>query len=178
MSPLVAGGTTSLLTNRQGGMNSIRSTPTPPPHGYVIGNRGWSAVCLRPTPPLRPCLALGSSPNGPYSRYSRKPMSYKEDGLILDVIEAYCSVAKPRSTVNSVNVTDGPRSEINKAIPEAINMLQSKLNILEYNVAALTFQLSEEKEARYALQKIVKNYLTVNSKDFDSIEWPTLESNI
>lgn len=78
----------------------------------------------------------------------------------------------------SVNVTDGPKSDINKAIPEAINLLQSKLNILEYNVAALSSQLSEEKEARCALQTIVKSYLTTNSKDFDSIEWPTMESNI
>lgn len=101
MSPLVAGGPTSQTSNRQGGMNSIRSTPTPPPHGNINNNRGWSSICLRPTPPLRPCLALGSTPNGPYSRYSRKPMSYKEDGLILEVIEGYCSVTKPRSTVNS-----------------------------------------------------------------------------
>ncbi|KAJ8917558.1 hypothetical protein NQ315_005607 [Exocentrus adspersus] len=176
MSPLVAGGPTSLTNSRQGG--SIRSTPTPPPHGHATNNRGWSAICLRPTPPLRPCLALGSTPNGPYSRYSRKPMSYKEDGLILEVIEAYCSVTKPRSTVNSVNVTDGPKSDINKAIPEAINLLQSKLNILEYNVAALSSQISEEKEARCALQTIVKNYLTTNSKDFEDIPWPTMESNI
>lgn len=173
MSPLVAGGPTSLTNNRQGGINSIRSTPTPPPHGNANNNRVWSSICLRPTPPLRPCLALGSTPNGPYSRYSRKPMTYKEDGLILEVIEAYCSATKPRSTVNSVNVTDGPKSDINKAIPEAINLLQSKLNILEYNVAALSSQLSEEKEARFALQTIVKNYLTTNCKDFDSIEWPT-----
>ncbi|KAJ8970689.1 hypothetical protein NQ314_001070 [Rhamnusium bicolor] len=101
MSPLVAGGTTNQINNRHGGMNNVRSTPTPPPHGNTNNNRGWSSICLRPTPPLRPCLALGSSPNGPYSRYSRKPMTYKEDGLILDVIEAYCSLTKPRSTVNS-----------------------------------------------------------------------------
>lgn len=99
-SPVIAGSATNQQNNRHQGAN-VRSTPTPPPHGFVSNNRVWSSFCLRPTPPLRPCLALGSSPNGPYSRYSRKPTSYKEDGLILDVIEAYCSIAKPRSTVNS-----------------------------------------------------------------------------
>ncbi|KAG5898985.1 hypothetical protein JTB14_004704 [Gonioctena quinquepunctata] len=177
MSPLVAGGVTNHHNNRQGGGNTRSSTPTSQ-LGITGPNRGWSSVCLRPTPPLRPCLALGTSPNGPYSRYSRKPMSYKEDALILDVIEAYCSVTKPRSTVNSVNVTEGSKSDFNKAIPEAIQQLQSKLSILEYNVAALTSQLGDEKEARCALQSIVKKFLTASSKEYDSIEWPTMESNI
>lgn len=97
MSPLVAGGQTS---------SRLRSTPTPPPHGAAPRA---PAFCLRPTPPLRPCLALGSTPNGPYSRYSRKPTSYKEDGLILEVIEAYCSLAKPRSTVNSGRLRENER---------------------------------------------------------------------
>lgn len=71
------------------------------PHGISKGP-SWSAVCLRPTAPLRPCLALGAAPGGPYQRYNtRRPTTYKEDGQILDVIEAYCSLGKPRSTVNS-----------------------------------------------------------------------------
>lgn len=77
-----------------------------------------------------------------------------------------------------MNVTDGSKSDINKLLPEAVQQLQSKLSMFEYNLSALTTQLSEEKEARCALQKIVKNYLVSNSKEFDNIEWPTLESNI
>lgn len=80
--------------------------------------------------------------------------------------------------VLTVNVTDGSKSDINKLLPEAVQQLQSKLSIFEYNLSALTSQLSEEKEARCALQKIVKNYLVSNSKDFENIEWPTIESNI
>lgn len=77
-----------------------------------------------------------------------------------------------------MNVTDGTKSDINKLLPEAVQQLQSKLSIFEYNLSALTSQLSEEKEARCTLQKIVKNYLVSNSKDFENIEWPTIESNI
>lgn len=77
-----------------------------------------------------------------------------------------------------MNVTDGTKSDINKLLPEAVQQLQSKLSVLEYNFSALTSQLEEEKEARCALQKIVKNYLVSNSKEFESIEWPTIESNI
>lgn len=77
-----------------------------------------------------------------------------------------------------MNVTDGSKSDITKLLPEAVHQLQSKLSIIEYNLSALTSQLSEEKEARCALQNIVKNYLVSSSKEFENIEWPTLESNI
>lgn len=76
-----------------------------------------------------------------------------------------------------MNVTDGSKSDINKLLPEAVQQLQSKLSIFEYNLSALTSQLTEEKEARCTLQKIVKS-LVVNSKEFEHIEWPTIESNI
>lgn len=89
---------TSPVAARGGATSPARliSVPTPPPHG--VTSKGWSATCLRPSPPLRPCLALGLSP---YSRPSHKLISYKEDGLILDIIEAYCCTVKPRHTVHS-----------------------------------------------------------------------------
>lgn len=183
MTPLISGSGTNIPSNHQR-QGSVRSTTSLSSSSHNIAtanaqNRGWSAVCLRPTPPLRPCLALGTSPNGPYARYSsRRPMSYKEDGFILDVIEAYCSVMKPRSTVNSVNVSDASKSELGKVIPEAIQQLQSKISILEYNVTALTSQLADEQKARSALQHVVKNYLMSTSSDFEKIQWPTIESNI
>lgn len=129
MSPLVAAAaaaattTGNIITNSSSSSscptgstnNAQHSTPPPPPlHATLINNnnnnnnRGWSASCLRPSPPLRPCLALGlavnnySSPSSsPSSCSGRKPTSYREDALILDVIEAYCCAAKPRNTVNS-----------------------------------------------------------------------------
>lgn len=165
-----------------GAARSLRcSSPLAPPHGISRG-QSWSAVYLRPTPPLRPCLALGAAPGGPYQRYnSRRPTSYKEDGMILDVIEAYCSLGKPRSTVNSVNVLDGSKSELSKSIPEAVNLLQSKYNVLEYKVAALAAQLNEEREARTVLQNIVRDHMVGSQKSFkelDGVQWPALESNI
>lgn len=100
MSPVVATG----INNRQIGStnNNLHSTPPVPSHGTSNSSK-WSASCLRPAPPLRPCLALGVTPNGSNNAaYStRRPMTYKEDSMILDVIEAYCSAVKPRNTVNS-----------------------------------------------------------------------------
>lgn len=84
-----------------GSLNESRLTPTPPSHGTLNNNRGWSASCLRPAPPLSPCLALGSTPNGPPFRINRKSTMYKEDALILEVIEAYCSTGRNRSTADS-----------------------------------------------------------------------------
>ncbi|XP_023023049.1 rho guanine nucleotide exchange factor 7 isoform X2 [Leptinotarsa decemlineata] len=134
-SPLVAGGVTNHHSNRQGGINTRSSTPTPQlHHGTTVSSRGWSSICLRPTPPLRPCLALGTSPNGPYSRYSRKPMSYKEDGLILDVIEAYCSVTKLRSTVNSVELLTGGNVQMHDKIARShrssLDLIRSSSTII------------------------------------------------
>ncbi|CAG9813967.1 unnamed protein product [Phaedon cochleariae] len=120
MSPLVARGPTAPLTSPPPNRHQAapRST-TPSPHSRPAPSStradwssgcpapsstraGWSSVRLRPTPPLRPCFALGATPNGPYSRGGRQPTSYKEDGLILDVIEVYCSAMKARGAVNSV----------------------------------------------------------------------------
>lgn len=184
-SPLISAQSSNSISSTSGGNArglSLRcSSPPPPPHGVSRGP-SWSAVFLRPTPPLRPCLALGAAPGGPYQRYSsRRPTTYKEDGMILDVIEAYCSLGKPRSTVNSVNVVDGPKSELSKTLPDAVNLLQSKYSVLEYKVAALAAQLNEEREARSVLQNIVRDHLMTSQKSFkesDSIQWPALESNI
>lgn len=101
MSPLMP--TRGMSTSSRQGvtLNESRLTPTPPSHGTLNNNKGWSVSCLRPAPPLSPCLALGSTPNGSPLRINRKSTMYKEDALILEVIEAYCSTGKNRSTVNS-----------------------------------------------------------------------------
>lgn len=105
MSPLVAAGS-PVSSRTVGSTNSNPRHSTPPPMHVPLNNNnnnsnGWSASCLRPPPPLRPCLALGITPNTSSSCSGRKPTTYKEDAMILDVIEAYCSAVKPRSTVNS-----------------------------------------------------------------------------
>lgn len=65
-------------------------------HSVLNNNTGWSATCLRPSPPLRPCLALGSSPHGSPLRCAKLPL-HDEDAKILQVIEAYCTSVKPKN---------------------------------------------------------------------------------
>uniref|UniRef100_A0AAR2J398 Rho guanine nucleotide exchange factor (GEF) 7a n=1 Tax=Pygocentrus nattereri TaxID=42514 RepID=A0AAR2J398_PYGNA len=83
----------------------------------------WSLSCLRPAPPLRPSAALcykedlSKSPKSmkkllPKRKPERKPsdeefalrkstVALEEDAQILKVIEAYCTSAKTRQTLNS-----------------------------------------------------------------------------
>ncbi|XP_053273114.1 rho guanine nucleotide exchange factor 7 isoform X3 [Pleuronectes platessa] len=83
----------------------------------------WSLSCLRPAPPLRPCAApcikedMSKSPKNmkkllPKRKPERKPSeedftvrkstaALEEDAQILKVIEAYCTSAKTRQTLNS-----------------------------------------------------------------------------
>ncbi|XP_042260978.1 rho guanine nucleotide exchange factor 7-like isoform X2 [Thunnus albacares] len=83
----------------------------------------WSLSCLRPAPPLRPSAALSNkddmskSPKNmkkllPKRKPERKPSeedftvrkstaALEEDAQILKVIEAYCTSAKTRQTLNS-----------------------------------------------------------------------------
>ncbi|KAH1001454.1 hypothetical protein HUJ04_005474 [Dendroctonus ponderosae] len=110
-SPLVSAPSPNLtpIPQLRGSRGPTPRSSSPPvlPHGLPRG-QNWSAVCLRPTAPLRPCLALGAAPGGPYQRYnSRRATTYKEDGQILDVIEAYCTLGKPRCTLTSVEVLTG-----------------------------------------------------------------------
>lgn len=107
MSPLVAAAPQA-SKNQTGGTNSLHSTlPTLPSHGTLNNNCSWSASCLRPSPPLLPCFVLTANPNNSSSaaRFHRKPMSYKDDSTILDIIEAYCSAMRPRNTVHSGKLT-------------------------------------------------------------------------
>ncbi|XP_021380047.1 rho guanine nucleotide exchange factor 7-like isoform X4 [Mizuhopecten yessoensis] len=68
----------------------------------------WSTSCLRPSPPLRQHLickeeVIRSPRMGrkPVRRKPDDPRTMEEDALILKVIEAYCTSAKTRHTVNS-----------------------------------------------------------------------------
>jgi hypothetical protein len=78
----------------------------------------------------------------------------------------------------TVDVTNWSKTDSNKNLIDAVQVLQSKLSILEYNVSALSSELSEEKSMRCALQTILKNYLASSYKDYDNIEWPAMENKI
>uniref|UniRef100_A0A674PQJ2 Osteoclast-stimulating factor 1 n=1 Tax=Takifugu rubripes TaxID=31033 RepID=A0A674PQJ2_TAKRU len=99
--------------------NSLTWGPLEPPSTQ----KPWSLSCLRPAPPLRPSAAhcqkedLSKSPKNmkkllPKRKPERKPSeedftvrkstaALEEDAQILKVIEAYCTSAKTRQTLNS-----------------------------------------------------------------------------
>ncbi|KAF4525620.1 hypothetical protein B566_EDAN001219 [Ephemera danica] len=90
--------------------------PSPPPHQVaqkpsphrglstpLLG--GWSLSCLRPAPPLKAGLGIGSlvqdQNNQTRGNRRRDERSFEEDAQILGVIEAYCLSSKTRHTLNS-----------------------------------------------------------------------------
>uniref|UniRef100_A0A3Q3WEV0 Osteoclast-stimulating factor 1 n=1 Tax=Mola mola TaxID=94237 RepID=A0A3Q3WEV0_MOLML len=99
------------------------SSPTWGPLEPPSTPKPWSMSCLRPAPPLRPSAALAQkedlskSPKNmkkllPKRKPERKPSEedltarkstavLEEDAEILKVIEAYCTSAKTRQTLNS-----------------------------------------------------------------------------
>ncbi|XP_046677007.1 rho guanine nucleotide exchange factor 7 isoform X3 [Homalodisca vitripennis] len=89
--------------------------PQPPPHNSMVSgsniNRPWSVSCLRPSPPLR-FRDDKSSRN--FKKTSER--GFDEDAQILRVIEAYCTSAKTRYTVNSVDL-----SRLDLLPPQACN---------------------------------------------------------
>lgn len=84
--------------------SQVNRSPSSLAHQSVLNNNlGWSAICLRPSPPVR-LLALGSNntPHGsPLNRstnyINNKLPLHDEDSKILQVIEAYCSSVKPKN---------------------------------------------------------------------------------
>ncbi|XP_045521532.1 rho guanine nucleotide exchange factor 7 isoform X3 [Pieris brassicae] len=85
--------------------------------GATYSNKGWSITCLRPAPPLRPqSFSVGSDenigPTHPYAPHQRKSNSYEEDALILKVIEAYCTSARCRNAVSSVECGHFPLGKV------------------------------------------------------------------
>lgn len=73
---------------------------------------------------------------------------------------------------------DGSTPDSEKNFSESIKVLKNQVKNLEINLNAISSQLTEERTARYALQAIIKHHVLSNYKDFDTIEWPTIESNI
>ncbi|KAG5283106.1 hypothetical protein AALO_G00038380 [Alosa alosa] len=66
----------------------------------------WSLSCLRPAPPLRPSCYnsaqdLSKSPKSMKKLLPKRTAALEEDAQILKVIEAYCTSAKTRQTLNS-----------------------------------------------------------------------------
>ncbi|XP_072936575.1 uncharacterized protein [Epargyreus clarus] len=146
--------------------------------GSNYSNKGWSVTCLRPAPPLRPqSFTVGSDenigPTHPYAPHQRKSNSYEEDALILKVIEAYCTSARCRNAVSSVDCghfslecdDESPmsiealvrspslpiHSTSNHGSPSLwtiVMRLQNEVKTLKLDVKNLQLQLNEEKQER------------------------------
>ncbi|XP_060078738.1 rho guanine nucleotide exchange factor 7-like isoform X6 [Ylistrum balloti] len=161
----------------------------------------WSTSCLRPSPPLRQHLIckeeairsprMGRKPvrRKPVRTHSQDEYDYKckwrqydprtmeEDAVILKVIEAYCTSAKTRHTVNSslltsphvliaeeekIIVDEGDPSTIQeKTLVDTVYSLRDQVKNLEQEQKKIKRELEEETKARKRLEtkfhKALKN---------------------
>ncbi|KAM6892750.1 rho guanine nucleotide exchange factor 7b isoform 1-T1 [Lycodopsis pacificus] len=161
----------------------------------------WSLSCLRPAPPLRPSAALclkedmSKSPKNmkkllPKRKPDRKPSeedftvrkstaALEEDAQILKVIEAYCTSAKTRQTLNSSSsrkdvhmlfpeeekiIVEETRSNGQTVVEErslvdTVYSLKDEIQGLKQDNKRMKRTLEEEQRARKELDKIVRRVL-------------------
>ncbi|XP_061571426.1 rho guanine nucleotide exchange factor 7b isoform X2 [Cololabis saira] len=161
----------------------------------------WSQSCLRPAPPLRPSAALcfkedmSKSPKNmkkllPKRKPERKPSeedfgvrkstaALEEDAQILKVIEAYCTSAKTRQTLNSrssrkdVQVlfpeeekiiveetrSNGQTVVEERSLVDTVYSLKDEVQELKQDNKRMKKTLEEEQRARKELERIVRRVL-------------------
>uniref|UniRef100_A0A8I3WZ52 Rho guanine nucleotide exchange factor 7 n=1 Tax=Callithrix jacchus TaxID=9483 RepID=A0A8I3WZ52_CALJA len=162
----------------------------------------WSLSCLRPAPPLRPSAALcykedlSKSPKTmkkllPKRKPERKPSdeefasrkstaALEEDAQILKVIEAYCTSAKTRQTLNSSSRKESapqvllPEEEKiiveetksngqtvieEKSLVDTVYALKDEVQELRQDNKKMKKSLEEEQRARKDLEKLVRRVL-------------------
>ncbi|XP_049723612.1 rho guanine nucleotide exchange factor 7 isoform X4 [Elephas maximus indicus] len=162
----------------------------------------WSLSCLRPAPPLRPSAALcykedlSKSPKTmkkllPKRKPERKPSdeefalrkstaALEEDAQILKVIEAYCTSAKTRQTLNSSSrkesapqvllpeeekiIVEETRSNgqtviEEKSLVDTVYALKDEVQELRQDNKKMKKSLEEEQRARKDLEKLVRKVL-------------------
>ncbi|AWO95713.1 putative rho guanine nucleotide exchange factor 7 isoform 2 [Scophthalmus maximus] len=169
----------------------------------------WSLSCLRPAPPLRPSAALcykedmSKSPKNmkkllPKRKPERKPSeedftvrkstaALEEDAQILKVIEAYCTSAKTRQTLNS----SSSRKDVHMLFPEeekiiveetksngqtvveerslvdTVYSLKDEVQELKQDNKRMKRTLEEEQRARKELERVIRRVL----KSMDDPTW-------
>ncbi|XP_043105667.1 rho guanine nucleotide exchange factor 7a isoform X1 [Puntigrus tetrazona] len=170
----------------------------------------WSLSCLRPAPPLRPSAALcykedlSKSPKTmkkllPKRKPERKPsdeefalrkstVALEEDAQILKVIEAYCTSAKTRQTLNSRQWKDASPALIvpgeekfsvdelksngqtlpEKSLVDVVYALRDEVQELKQDYKKVKKSLEEEQRARKDLERIVRKMLkNINDPTWD-----------
>ncbi|KAG0722696.1 Rho guanine nucleotide exchange factor 7 [Chionoecetes opilio] len=143
----------------------------------------WSLSCLRPSPPLRPGLSLREEKRN--QRYTKRKDDkwHEDDALILRVIEAYCTSAKTRYTVNST-LLDSPQVLIaeeekiiveetrgnevvmeEKSLVDTVYALKDQVATLLREHQSLKKAFETEQLATRQLRSLVKQHLLPNRDD-------------
>uniref|UniRef100_T1J452 Rho guanine nucleotide exchange factor 7 n=1 Tax=Strigamia maritima TaxID=126957 RepID=T1J452_STRMM len=153
--------------------------------------RVWTMSCLRPAAPLRPCLALGvkdepnSRSNSTRSLRKKDDRSHDDDTHVLRVIEAYCTSAKTRYTVNSalldfpqvliaeeekiiIEETSGCEAVMEeKSLVDTVYALKDQVKELKQETSSLAKCLAEEKKARQHLENVFRKHGIITATDVD-----------
>ncbi|CAL1582032.1 unnamed protein product [Knipowitschia caucasica] len=167
----------------------------------------WSLSCLRPAPPLRPSAALcykedlSKSPKSvkkllpkrkPERKQSEEEFSLRkstaaleEDAQILKVIEAYCTSAKTRQTLNSrlqknaglhviIPADDkdpsrnGQSRSEEKSLVDIVYSLRDEVQGLKQDTKKMKRSMEEEQKARKDIEKVVRRVLkSINDPSWD-----------
>ncbi|XP_066435861.1 rho guanine nucleotide exchange factor 7 isoform X2 [Eleutherodactylus coqui] len=193
--------------SHHGTPHSINWSPLEPPKT----SKPWSLSCLRPAPPLRPSAALcykedlSKSPKTmkkllPKRKPERKPSdeefalrkstaALEEDAQILKVIEAYCTSAKTRQTLNSSSrkesapqvllpeeekiIVEETRSNgqtviEEKSLVDTVYALKDEVQELRQDSKKMKKSLEEEQRARKELEKLIRKVLkNMNDPSWD-----------
>ncbi|XP_036419313.1 rho guanine nucleotide exchange factor 7b isoform X1 [Colossoma macropomum] len=171
----------------------------------------WSLSCLRPAPPLKPSAALSYKEDLSKSPKSMKKLLHKrkperkpsdeefavrkstaaleEDAQILKVIEAYCTSAKTRQTLNSSSrkesgphmlfpeeekiiveetKSNGQTVTEERSLVDTVYALRDEVQELKQDNKRMKRTLEEEQKARKELEKIVRRVLkSMNDPSWD-----------
>uniref|UniRef100_A0AAR2IWA4 Rho guanine nucleotide exchange factor (GEF) 7b n=1 Tax=Pygocentrus nattereri TaxID=42514 RepID=A0AAR2IWA4_PYGNA len=171
----------------------------------------WSLSCLRPAPPLKPSAALSYKEDLSKSPKSMKKLLHKrkperkpsdedfavrkstaaleEDAQILKVIEAYCTSAKTRQTLNSRSrkesgphmlfpeeekiiveetKSNGQTVTEERSLVDTVYALRDEVQELKQDNKRMKRTLEEEQKARKELEKIVRRVLkSMNDPSWD-----------
>uniref|UniRef100_A0A3Q3ERJ4 Osteoclast-stimulating factor 1 n=1 Tax=Labrus bergylta TaxID=56723 RepID=A0A3Q3ERJ4_9LABR len=193
-----------------GTTHTSSSSPTWGPLEPPSTPKPWSLSCLRPAPPLRPSAALcqkedlSKSPKNmkkllPKRKPERKPSeedfsvrkstaALEEDAQILKVIEAYCTSAKTRQTLNSSssrqNVhmlfpeeekiiveetkSNGQTVVEERGLVDTVYCLKDEVQELKQDNKRMKRTLEEEQRARKELERIIRRVLkSMNDPTWD-----------
>lgn len=178
----------SSLVPRQSSLTSINASQTDSPARLRPSGTGkvWSMSCLRPSPPLRPGTPQKDEKRNQKYNKRKDDKWHEDDAYILRVIEAYCTSAKARYTINStlldspqvliaedekiiVEETKGNKVVVEeKSLVDTVYALKDQVAVLVKDYQALKTAFEVEKQSSYNLRNIIKKHLLVGR---DDIKW-------